>query len=165
MTICVVQCARRLWKSLWCLNSVALANHLVGVALIQTDLIQTYNMILYSIQQWYGGSWSNSIDVLELCCPGKPSSLSDTDWLVIIWRSIVAWCCIQVNKAQQACTTHGLLLWQCLNAVVPSWNRWVMQERHNSIANALELRLSCTNPWKFSWRPLGHHGVCRCDSI
>ena len=36
-------------------------------------------------------------------------------------------------------------------------SRWVMQERRNSIANALELCLSCTNPsilslsWVFRW--------------
>ena len=29
----------------------------------------------------------------------------------------------------------------------------LVQERRNSIANALELRLSCTNPSKWYWKP------------
>ena len=31
------------------------------------------------------------------------------------------------------------------------WIDGLVQKRRNSIANALELRLSCTNPWKRSW--------------
>ena len=32
-----------------------------------------------------------------------------------------------------------------MNEMFPRY-RWLVQERRNSIANALELRLSCTNP-------------------
>ena len=34
----------------------------------------------------------------------------------------------------------------------------LVQERHNSIANALELRLSCTNPWNCD--PLDEIQLC-----
>ena len=43
-------------------------------------------------------------------------------------------------------------IWQTKGGFIPMWNRsnrhidGLMQDRRNSIANALELRLSCTNP-------------------
>ena len=37
--------------------------------------------------------------------------------------------------------------------------RWVSVKRRNSIANALELRLSCTKPSIWEWRGLSRHSV------
>ena len=51
---------------------------------------------------------------------------------------------------------HQNHMWNVMTNRLSRSNRWLVQERRNSIANALESRLSCTNPSKY--RFVGVHG-------
>ena len=72
-----------------------------------------------------------------------------SDWLP-------AMLCLSQSEAISQCTYHlttPLLMHWSYHSLTQNHHIycWVVQERHNSIANALELRLSCTNPTICIW--------------
>ena len=73
---------------------------------------------------------------------GRDLFILHTQYHVYLWSG---------DKRSQGINIHGIdlihLEYRCFSTRTEAYIDGLVQERRNSIANALELRLSCTNPW------------------